>query len=180
MAIKRKFPAKTATVHCSGGCRAKRDENGGLLCDYGCVACGACVEACRFGAVQINDLGCAEVNEEKCIGCGACARKCPRGLIDLRRTEDRIAVLCSNRIAVLCSNRDKGFDPATKTGARTVCDVSCIGCGLCVKKCPADAIHVVEFRAVIDYDRCLSCGACGDACPRHAIRDRFGIITEKR
>ena len=89
----------------------------------------------------------------------------PRGLIDLRRTEDRIAVLCSNR--------DKGFDPATKTGARTVCDVSCIGCGLCVKKCPADAIHVVEFRAVIDYDRCLSCGACGDVCPRHAIRDRF-------
>ena len=148
------------------------DENGGLLCDYGCVACGACVEACRFGAVQINELGCAEVDEEKCIGCRACARKCPRGLIDLRRTEDRIAVLCSNR--------DKGFDPATKTGARTVCDVSCIGCGLCVKKCPADAIHVVEFRAVIDYARCLSCGACGDACPRHAIRDRFGIITEKR
>ncbi len=135
------------------------------------MACGACVEACRFGAVQINDLGCAEVDEEKCIGCGACARKCPRGLIDLRRTEDRIAVLCSNR--------DKGFDPATKTGARTVCDVSCIGCGLCVKKCPADAIHVVEFRAVIDYERCLSCGACGDVCPRHAIRDRFGIITEK-
>ena len=70
MAIKWKFPARTATVHCSGGCRAKRDENGGLLCAYGCVACGACVEACRFGAVQINDLGCAEVDEEKCIGCG--------------------------------------------------------------------------------------------------------------
>ena len=40
MAIKWKFPARTATVHCSGGCRAKRDENGGLLCAYGCVACG--------------------------------------------------------------------------------------------------------------------------------------------
>lgn len=40
MAIKRKFPARTATVHCSGGCRAKRDENGGLLCAYGCGACG--------------------------------------------------------------------------------------------------------------------------------------------
>ena len=77
MAIKRKFPARTATVHCSGGCRAKRDENGGLLCAYGCVACGACVEACRFGAVQINDLGCAEVDEEKCIGCGACENLCP-------------------------------------------------------------------------------------------------------
>ena len=77
MAIKRKFPARTATVHCSGGCRAKRDENGGLLCAYGCVACGACVEACRFGAVQINDLGCAEVDEEKCIGCKYCMAACP-------------------------------------------------------------------------------------------------------
>ena len=77
MAIKWKFPARTATVHCSGGCRAKRDENGGLLCAYGCVACGACVEACRFGAVQINDLGCAEVDEEKCIGCGMCSQACP-------------------------------------------------------------------------------------------------------
>ena len=74
---------------------------------------------------------------------------------------------------VNCSNKDKG--PAVTK----VCANSCIGCGLCVKKCPADAIHVVEFRAVIDYDRCLSCGACGDVCPRHAIRDRFGIITEK-
>lgn len=40
MAIKWKFPTRTATVHCSGGCRAKRDENGGLLCAYGCGACG--------------------------------------------------------------------------------------------------------------------------------------------
>ena len=79
MAIKWKFPARTATVHCSDGCRAKRDENGGLLCAYGCVACGACVEACRFGAVQINDLGCAEVDEEKCIGCGACTAVCTAG-----------------------------------------------------------------------------------------------------
>ena len=172
MGIKRKFPAKTATVQCSGGCRAKKDDSGALLCVYGCIGCGACETACKFDAIHINDLGCAEVDEDKCIGCGACGRKCPRGIIALRRTEDRIAVLCSNR--------DKGFDPATKTGARTVCDVSCIACGLCVKKCPADAIHVVDFHAVIDYERCLSCGACAAACPRHAIHDRFGIITEKR
>ncbi len=171
MAIKRKFPPKTATVHCSGGCRAKKNESGEMLCAYGCVGCGACVAACKFDAIHINDLGCAEVDEEKCIGCGACTRKCPRGIIALRREADRIAVLCSNR--------DKGFDPATKTGARTVCDVSCIACGLCVKKCPADAIHVEDFHAVIDYERCLSCGACAVACPRHVIHDRFGILTDR-
>lgn len=52
MAIKRKFPTRTATVHCSGGCRAKRDENGGLLCAYGCVACGACGDVCPRHAIR--------------------------------------------------------------------------------------------------------------------------------
>ena len=28
MAIKRKFPPRGATVYCSGGCRAKKDEDG--------------------------------------------------------------------------------------------------------------------------------------------------------
>ena len=92
MAIKRKFPPKTATVHCSGGCRAKKNENGELLCAYGCIGCGACVAACKFDAIRINDLGCAEVDEEKCIGCGACTRKCPKGIIALRR-EDCAGVL---------------------------------------------------------------------------------------
>ena len=61
-----------------------------------------------------------------------------------------------------------------------MCQYGCLGYGDCTRACAFDAIHVVEFRAVIDYERCLSCGACGDVCPRHAIRDRFGIITEKR
>ena len=78
MAIKRKFPAKTATVHCSGGCRAKRDESGGLLCAYGCVACGACVEACRFALCRSMTC-CAEVDEEKCIGCGPAPGSVPGG-----------------------------------------------------------------------------------------------------
>ena len=169
MAIRRKFPPRVATVHCSGGCRAKRDENGTLLCAYGCIGCGACVDACRFDAICLNELGCAEVNDERCIGCGACTRKCPRQLIRVRLLDDRIQPLCSNL--------DKGFDPATKTGARMVCDVSCIACGLCVKNCPADAIRIERFHAVIDAARCLNCGMCAVVCPRHVIRDRFGVLT---
>lgn len=88
MAIKRKFPPRVATVYCSGGCRAKKDEDGALLCVYGCI-----------------------------------------------------------------------------------------GCGLCVKNCSADAIHIEQFHAVIDAARCLSCGACAVVCPRHVIKDRFGVLT---
>lgn len=88
MAIKRKFPPRTATVHCSGGCRAKRDERGEMLCAYGCMGCGVCVETCKFDAIHINALSCAEVDEEKCIGCGACAVACPRHVI-----HDRFGIL---------------------------------------------------------------------------------------
>ena len=31
MAIKRKFPPRVATVYCSGGCRAKKDKDGGKI-----------------------------------------------------------------------------------------------------------------------------------------------------
>ena len=128
MAIKRRFPIRVATVYCSGGCRAKRDEKGIMLCRYGCVACGACMNACRFGAIGMNEYGVAEVDEEKCIGCGACAKACPKKLIQIR--------LQDNSILPLCSNRDKGYDPATRIGARTQCDVSCIACGACAAARP--------------------------------------------
>ena len=81
------------------------------------------MNACRFGAIGMNEYGVAEVDEEKCIGCGACAKACPKKLIQIR--------LQDNSILPLCSNRDKGYDPATRIGARTQCDVSCIACGLC-------------------------------------------------
>ena len=35
MAIKRKFPLRGATVYCSGGCRAKKDEDGGKIVQRG-------------------------------------------------------------------------------------------------------------------------------------------------
>ena len=35
MAIKRKFPPRVATVYCSGGCRAKKAEDGGKIVQRG-------------------------------------------------------------------------------------------------------------------------------------------------
>jgi len=52
----------------------------------------------------------------------------------------------------------------------------CIGCRLCVKPCPTDAITMVKGRAVIDADKCIACGICADGdgknfkgCPTSAI-----------
>lgn len=49
-----------------------------------CVACGACVKACPFGAIGIRDGVIAHVDANRCIGCGACARTCPAETIEIR------------------------------------------------------------------------------------------------
>ena len=39
----------------------------------------------------------------------------------------------------------------------------CIGCGICIRNCPFNAIKVENRKAVI-LDNCTSCGACVSSC----------------
>lgn len=157
MAVKKKFPYRSAVVACNGGCHV---ENG---CTYGCVGCRECVDACKFDAIEINACGVAEVDEETCIACGRCTKVCPQHIIHVHE--------CANYIVVRCSSQEQG------KAARAACSVSCIGCGICEKVCTAGAIHVVHGCAVIDEEYCLSCGMCAVKCPRGAITDLRGILV---
>jgi len=46
----------------------------------------------------------------------------------------------------------------------------CVGCGICVEECPADAISMENEKAHIDMDFCIRCGICHDVCPQEAVR----------
>ena len=77
-----------------------------------------------------------------------------------------IAVLLSIFMAVMFA-----CDPGPTSGAYlTVSQARCVGCGECVKVCNADAVIMLNNKAVIDVSKCINCGQCVDACPYDAIQ----------
>ncbi|MHB1340475.1 MAG: RnfABCDGE type electron transport complex subunit B [Coriobacteriia bacterium] len=169
--------AVVSARHCGGGTRAERSYDyggvrscnsanklagGPLVCASGCIGFGDCVRACPFDALSLDERGLPRVDLAKCTGCGICVRECPRGQIDLLEMVPDMAP-----VVVRCNAHTRAKE--RKAG----CSVCCIACKKCEKECPADAIHVIDLLAVVDYDKCTGCGTCVEVCPQQCI-DLYG------
>ena len=54
----------------------------------------------------------------------------------------------------------------------------CVGCGLCSKKCPMQAVAITQGKAQINRHHCIVCCQCRQACPRKAIAYTNGLHRE--
>ena len=54
----------------------------------------------------------------------------------------------------------------------------CVGCGLCRKKCPMQAVSITQGKAQINRHHCIVCGQCRQVCPRKAIAYTNGLHRE--
>ena len=64
--------------------------------------------------------------------------------------------------------REEIFGPRK---GKIVTDVdACMACGVCVKKCPTDALRLEKDEVVVDSDKCILCGECDIICPVNAIK----------
>ena len=71
---------------------------------------------------------------------------------------------------------DKYYNSMRQTRHFSVKD-SCIGCGLCAKRCPVQAISMKDNKPVWVKDKCTACLRCLHSCPKFAVQ--YGSKTEK-
>lgn len=136
-------------------CKAAMIVQGGdKLCSQGCLGYGSCIKVCSFGAISVVD-GVAVVDKDKCTACGKCIEECPKNVIEL--------VPYNQEVVVECKNTDFG------KAVKDECKAGCIGCKMCEKNCPFDAIKVENNIAKIDYSKCKQCLVCTAKCPTRAI-----------
>jgi len=51
-----------------------------------------------------------------------------------------------------------------------IIEKNCVGCEICIDKCPYDALYMMDNIAVVDEEKCTLCGICVDHCNFEAIK----------
>ncbi len=107
---------------------------GGYEVTRSCRGCLAhrCADACKFGAITIDEHQKAHIDKSKCKECGACAKVCPySAIMDYKRP-------CQQACKIGAITMDEDY-------AAKIDNDKCISCGACVYQCPFGAISEKSY-----------------------------------
>jgi len=96
---------------------------------------------------------------------------------NVSRPETSICNCCKDCCDTLNLWRDGAFPLINSTYYLSVIDQdACSGCGVCVERCPTDAIELNDDgTAERDENACFGCGICARFCPEEAISLKEGL-----
>ncbi|MCK9150729.1 4Fe-4S binding protein [Methanobacterium alcaliphilum] len=126
-----------------------------------CIGCSACIGQCPVKCIELEMPSPVHISSE-CVFCGKCVETCPVTAIELKEeyfeaTDDTI--LLKRRTIT-----------GPRHGEVKVDDSTCQSCGICVNKCPVDALSMENDHVLVDQESCIACGECQAICPVTAIR----------
>ncbi len=125
-----------------------------------CIGCASCIELCPVNCIELELPTPIHIGEE-CVKCAKCVQICPVDAIELKEEyfdikDDKIFF-----------NRKSITEP--REGQVLLDNLLCQACGVCVNKCPVDALSISEDEVRVDHDKCILCGECETLCPVKAI-----------
>ncbi len=130
-----------------------------------CTGCGLCIAECTGKVLRAADRQYGlrnalhpvmDFESGYCLyNCNRCTRLCPTGaLVPLTREEKHAYVIGKARI-----------EPD-----------NCIGCGMCARRCPREAITMTTLHdnrriaTLSSPESCIGCGACEYICPASPVK----------
>jgi energy-converting hydrogenase A subunit Q len=136
----------------------KRDV---AVIDESCIGCTACMNVCPTQSIELEMPSPVHIGDT-CVYCGKCVEACPFEAISLKEeyfdTHD-------GKIFYIRKNLE-----GPRTGEIAIDSETCQLCGVCVNKCPAEAMSIEDNEVVVDTEKCIVCDACEVTCPVHAVK----------
>jgi formate hydrogenlyase subunit 6/NADH:ubiquinone oxidoreductase subunit I len=129
-----------------------------------CIGCSACSLACPVFAISGEKGQRFTINPKRCVECGVCGRTCPKDAVEdadgnvVQRVprkewakpviDTEACTACAICVTICTKNALRIAMPAFRGDIDVAVELydsaKCVGCNLCERNCPMDAITMIS------------------------------------